>query len=163
VDAQGREVLMTHDHIVPRSKGGKNHISNVQTMCAPCNSKKGNGDFRNVSKWQTGVERIDTILGNLFNTVEKSGTLRADDLNTLCKHVRDSMVDSIIPKALNSVTVGQRPADFDPHNRRVIEIAPNVVIAHDTEDPTQDCHRFYILNVFTGERLGITLKDVEVL
>lgn len=33
--------LMTKDHIVPRSKGGFEHISNFQTMCSPCNGKKG--------------------------------------------------------------------------------------------------------------------------
>lgn len=37
----GNEILMTRDHIVPKSKGGKNHISNMQTMCRRCNSKKG--------------------------------------------------------------------------------------------------------------------------
>jgi 5-methylcytosine-specific restriction endonuclease McrA len=33
---------MTQDHIVPRAKGGKNHISNLQTMCYECNYEKGN-------------------------------------------------------------------------------------------------------------------------
>jgi hypothetical protein len=36
----GSEVLMTKDHIVPKSKGGKDHLSNYVTMCAPCNNKK---------------------------------------------------------------------------------------------------------------------------
>ena len=36
----GSEVLMTKDHVVPRSKGGKDHISNYVTMCSPCNNKK---------------------------------------------------------------------------------------------------------------------------
>jgi len=35
-------VLMTVDHIVPKSKGGKDDIANYQTMCRPCNAKKGN-------------------------------------------------------------------------------------------------------------------------
>ena len=39
-DSDGYMTLMTHDHIVPKSRGGANHISNVQTMCAPCNHKK---------------------------------------------------------------------------------------------------------------------------
>ena len=29
------------DHIIPKSKGGKDHIDNYQLMCEECNSKKG--------------------------------------------------------------------------------------------------------------------------
>lgn len=36
------ERLMTQDHILPRSLGGKNFIGNLQTMCKRCNEKKGN-------------------------------------------------------------------------------------------------------------------------
>ena len=36
------EVLMTIDHIHPKSLGGSNHLSNYQPMCGPCNWKKGN-------------------------------------------------------------------------------------------------------------------------
>lgn len=42
IDKDGKEVLMTKDHIIPKSKGGQNHISNYQTMCIHCNEKKGN-------------------------------------------------------------------------------------------------------------------------
>ena len=34
-------MLMTKDHIIPRSKGGKNEVSNLQTMCESCNKAKG--------------------------------------------------------------------------------------------------------------------------
>lgn len=37
----GHRVMMTIDHIVPKSKGGPNELSNYQPMCEPCNSKKG--------------------------------------------------------------------------------------------------------------------------
>ena len=40
----GMYVLMTKDHIVPKSKGGPDRLSNYQTMCAICNVKKG-GNF----------------------------------------------------------------------------------------------------------------------
>jgi len=33
--------LMTIDHIIPKSKGGLNHISNLDPMCSRCNEKKG--------------------------------------------------------------------------------------------------------------------------
>lgn len=33
--------LMTKDHIIPKSKGGLNKVSNMQTMCYPCNKAKG--------------------------------------------------------------------------------------------------------------------------
>jgi len=34
--------MMTVDHIIPKSKGGANHISNYQPMCRKHNNKKGN-------------------------------------------------------------------------------------------------------------------------
>lgn len=37
-------ILMTQDHILPRSKGGKDHLNNLQTMCYVCNERKGNGE-----------------------------------------------------------------------------------------------------------------------
>jgi hypothetical protein len=39
-DSEGKEVLFTKDHIIPKSKCGKNHISNYQTMCIKCNEAK---------------------------------------------------------------------------------------------------------------------------
>lgn len=42
LDENGNEVLMTKDHIFPKSKGGGDGLSNLQPMCANCNVKKGN-------------------------------------------------------------------------------------------------------------------------
>lgn len=33
---------LTIDHIMPASKGGKNHFENCVAACKPCNNKKGN-------------------------------------------------------------------------------------------------------------------------
>ena len=40
VNKYGHEVMMTKDHIKPRSKGGKNKLSNYQPMCHKCNQRK---------------------------------------------------------------------------------------------------------------------------
>lgn len=41
LDKNGKEVLMTKDHIHPKSKGGKDCLSNYQPMCTSCNFEKG--------------------------------------------------------------------------------------------------------------------------
>jgi len=38
---EGEEILMTKDHVFPKSKGGPDTSNNLQTMCAPCNTEKG--------------------------------------------------------------------------------------------------------------------------
>ena len=42
IDDNGQEVLITKDHIIPKSKGGKDELENYQTMCVICNQLKGN-------------------------------------------------------------------------------------------------------------------------
>jgi hypothetical protein len=39
-DENGEEVMITKDHILPKSKGGENKLSNYQPMCYKCNQKK---------------------------------------------------------------------------------------------------------------------------
>lgn len=56
----GKLVMMTKDHIVPKSLGGKDELENYQTMCTTCNVAKGNaletpekyteGDFESLRK-----------------------------------------------------------------------------------------------------------------
>jgi len=42
INEHGHEVLMTSDHIVPKSRRGKDILENRQAMCAKCNTEKGN-------------------------------------------------------------------------------------------------------------------------
>jgi hypothetical protein len=46
-EENGKLILMTKDHIHPKSKGGKNEIENYATMCCQCNNLKGNNDLTN--------------------------------------------------------------------------------------------------------------------
>lgn len=43
----GTEVMLTKDHILPKSKGGRDRLENMQTMCCYCNFKKGNSTIEN--------------------------------------------------------------------------------------------------------------------
>jgi hypothetical protein len=41
INTNGREILFTQDHIIPKSKGGHpTNLNNLQTMCTHCNALK---------------------------------------------------------------------------------------------------------------------------
>lgn len=42
LNEDGEEILMTKDHILPKSLGGKDTLENLQPMCTICNGLKGN-------------------------------------------------------------------------------------------------------------------------
>ena len=72
IDGNGKEVLMTKDHIFPHNKGGKNNISNYQTMCVKCNVAKGSRILQEetimsfVVKGSFGEIEVDCIINGLI-------------------------------------------------------------------------------------------------
>lgn len=58
--------LMTRDHILPKSKGGRDHISNMQTMCVHCNKAKGNTYEGELS------EKVNNIIGVNVDNPERT-------------------------------------------------------------------------------------------
>lgn len=48
----GQATVLTVDHVVPLSKGGRNDITNIQPLCSDCNNKKGATaiDYRDPTK-----------------------------------------------------------------------------------------------------------------
>ena len=44
INAEGKEIMLTKDHIIPKSKGGMNVLNNYQCLCEHCNSNKGSQD-----------------------------------------------------------------------------------------------------------------------
>jgi len=57
-------VLMTKDHIVSKRNGGKDRLSNYQTMCVLCNSAKSDHDvtIEELRRFESVAERIEEIM-----------------------------------------------------------------------------------------------------
>lgn len=93
------DVLMTKDHILPRSKGGADCIENMQTMCTDCNSAKGNA----VPDGHVPVERHkkksnrDYIWygSKKFTSMDKAVNVMSHGnkkaMNTVKRHIRESI------------------------------------------------------------------------
>jgi hypothetical protein len=65
--SDGKDVLFTHDHILARSLGGADNLSNTQVMCSPCNAKKG------VYEQKLAKHRKQNGKANKGRTAEASG------------------------------------------------------------------------------------------
>lgn len=65
-------VLMTKDHIKPKSYGGIDSLSNYQTLCSVCNQLK--------SSYPIGLETLSKVR-KIFN--EKSGEIQYSDIKSL--------------------------------------------------------------------------------
>jgi hypothetical protein len=52
---------ITVDHIIPKSLGGENCMSNYQPMCFPCNNKKGNGIDVNIARGKVPYDKSDFV------------------------------------------------------------------------------------------------------
>lgn len=68
-------MLMTKDHIIPKSLGGLDTVSNMQTMCRECNVRKGNGEKQkfnivsinpdgNIKKYTTLANAVVSMIQN---------------------------------------------------------------------------------------------------
>jgi hypothetical protein len=62
---EGVLVQMTKDHIQPKSRGGKDNINNMQTLCSRCNELKGShvSKLKRLREIQDGVQTVYTVEG----------------------------------------------------------------------------------------------------
>lgn len=81
-EENGRLVLMTKDHIIPKSKGGPDHIQNYATMCSICNNLKGNDSL--------DYEQI-VVLRKLLSNPEM---LPKVELRALIEKTRQGMINN---------------------------------------------------------------------
>lgn len=97
------DVLMTKDHIWPKSKGGMDCIENMQTMCTICNKDKGNSvpdGYEPVQTQKKKKNNRDYIWygAKKFTSMDKAvniishGNKKA--FSTVKKHIRESIKNS---------------------------------------------------------------------
>lgn len=67
-------ILMTKDHTIPRSKGGKNQLDNYETMCSICNNLKADCEitYAQIKELRDLVIASDLSKKELAKLVEKT-------------------------------------------------------------------------------------------
>ena len=81
-EENGKNILMTKDHILAKSNGGSNKLENYQTMCSVCNNLKGNLPL--------SIEDV-SVLKKLFD--ENKRILSRKELNILLDETREKLLD----------------------------------------------------------------------
>ena len=81
-----REIMFTKDHILARSRGGSNQLNNLQTMCAPCNTAKGNIHDSKIDPGfartgRTSRSRVKRLKHKCFREMERNKELRQEVYN----------------------------------------------------------------------------------
>lgn len=60
-------IMMTKDHVIPDSKGGKDHLSNLQCMCEECNERKKNKNDQDGTAEDLFFVNIKRAVGMMCN------------------------------------------------------------------------------------------------
>lgn len=99
--------LITKDHIIPASKGGLNKVSNMQTMCEPCNKAKGSECPGYEKEYIIGVASNGKKL--CFSTIEKAAYhIATSQCKVLAKSIKK---EEAIKATIRCVLVLQKAID----------------------------------------------------
>jgi putative endonuclease len=73
LDGEGKEVLMTKDHVKPKALGGTDNLKNLRTLCTKCNFDKGSGWFVYLIRCSSDNSLYCGMTNNIKNRLKKHG------------------------------------------------------------------------------------------
>jgi hypothetical protein len=159
VKESGREILMTQDHIISTAMGGPNELTNLQCMCMPCNTKKGDGrkkvirDGNLINLLRSSYKPLRKNLVKLASEI-KAGTATQESLNLVILAINKTMCRSIRTASLMEIPEDVPITEFDTHHKNFTAIGDRAVIVHDESVKT-----FYIFDKKSRERLLVSFHE----
>ena len=78
-----KEKALEVDHIIPRTKGGKDELNNFQALCYTCNSQKSNKDDTHFKKILESYNHRKK--GCIFCNISKSKIIKSNELSVVIK------------------------------------------------------------------------------
>jgi ADP-ribose pyrophosphatase len=146
-------ILMTKDHIVPKSLGGADHRSNLQTMCTICNNLKG-GDNLTLEELRERRRKFDMLqitnlrvlgrskflhLYEMFfrqHGIERRWTFASRKSREVCEKEFAGKIP-VKPDAVMVVATvrGECPQYLDPY---IVQSPPRLVITKEFRPPLGD-------------------------
>ena len=97
-NSNGHIVLMTRDHIIPKSLGGKDDVKNLRPACGPCNEERSNDVSPEVLEFaREHPELIDEgriklgleSLANHIKSLQRGGKQNDDEIARLKQPFKD--------------------------------------------------------------------------
>jgi 5-methylcytosine-specific restriction endonuclease McrA len=151
----GKEILMTKDHIIPKCENGSEQLENMQTMCSPCNLAKSLNSKIKVEIKNGASKELKQKLNYLQDRIKDPET--SDVLDSLIRLINKTFCDSIKTTCMGTIP-STNIKEHDTHHTSFIDIGNNVTVVHNSNS-NEECKSFYIFNKKTHERLHIYMKE----
>lgn len=94
-----RPKTTTGDHLIPKSRGGKEGLPNYIALCRPCNSSKGNKDF--IEWWEFKGWKLEQAPVDVLCMYSRLRYQLCQSMNTLSDPAPEFLTESIRTEMLN--------------------------------------------------------------